>query len=120
MPEVDGAQEIERARKAFQHAIEWAECYDDAHTPEDCDCDDQAYASLRTAILKHDPVVVALRDSLERTYRLLASANDGAFENGVTDTTGAIDEGEVRASQIYFDAERTLNATREAIGGGQG
>lgn len=49
----------------------------------------------------------ALREGLDRLLELITNANEGAFKNGVTDSTGAIDEGEVRASE-YIDSAYAL------------
>lgn len=47
-----------------------------------------------------------LRDALEMAMQLIDS---GGFKNGVTDSTGSIDEGEVRASRIYHDLRAALS-----------
>lgn len=56
--------------------------------------------------------------SLYWLLELVKHANPGAFTNGVTDSTGSIDEGEVRAGQIIADARRALASLRAPEGRG--
>ena len=52
--------------------------------------------------------IVRVWKALAGLYALCMNANDGAFENGVTDNTGTIDEGDVRASEYLAHARRAL------------
>jgi hypothetical protein len=52
-----------------------------------------------------------LRAALEGLYDLCLHANAGAWENGVTDPTGTLDEGMVHASGIMDVAFAALSAT---------
>lgn len=126
MPEVDGAQEIERAR----HAYDWAGDglgYGTLITQ----ARDEAFANLRTAILKHDPIVVALRDALEtieaRQLRMIALFRQRGivFEDIGNDPKNwqhvaftAYSE----LAEVSMDARDALAeyAVGEAIGEGQG
>ena len=57
-------------------------------------------------------------EGLERAATMalqqLYHANAGAFENGVTNSTGSIDEGNVRAGEIIHDLELALGVSRHA------
>lgn len=50
-----------------------------------------------------------LEEALGWLYQLCIHANEGAFTNGVTDATGSIDEGDVRAGEF-------IDAARKALG----
>ena len=54
-------------------------------------------------------------EALQWMIELHQAANDGAFENGVTDPTGSIDEGNVRASRIYDYARAAVRAIDEVM-----
>jgi hypothetical protein len=51
-----------------------------------------------------------LREALEGLIELCQQANHGAFHNGVTDSTGTIDEGDYRASTYIDRARAALKA----------
>ena len=55
----------------------------------------------------------ALVEAAENGLRLIAS---GSYHNGVTDPTGSIDEGEVRAGQIYGALRAALAALQSKEG----
>ena len=46
--------------------------------------------------------------ALKRMLELCLHANRGAFENGVTDSTGTIDEGDVIAARIMDEASKAI------------
>ena len=55
--------------------------------------------------------IIELETLLKQITDLALVAMPGAFNNGVTDSTGTIDEGDVRAGQIIDDA---LSAVRRS------
>jgi len=56
--------------------------------------------------------VLELVEALEWMLELCEHANAGAFNNGVTDQTGSMDEGDVLASKIIGDARTALSRYR--------
>ena len=79
-------------------------------------------ADLRAQLAERDATITRQSEALKKAWKALQwmielyqAANDGAFENGVTDPTGSIDEGNVRASRIYNDACAAVLAIDEAL-----
>ena len=55
-----------------------------------------------------------LLEALELMVELCHHANPGAFSNGVTDSTGLIDEGDVIASRIIGQARAALSRAAQS------
>ena len=70
---------------------------------------------LRATISRQAEALAKAREALQCMIELHQHANDGAFENGVTDPTGSIDEGNVLASRIYNDACAAVRAIDEVM-----
>ncbi len=70
---------------------------------------DAATNAANAALISAAPDLLA---ALERMYDLYLSAAPNAFANGVTDSTGSIDEGEVRASEAATKARAAIAKAR--------
>jgi hypothetical protein len=57
-------------------------------------------------------IVERLRAALEGMVDLCMNANRKAFHNGVTDSTGTMDEGDVMAGRIIDEARAALKEPR--------
>ena len=70
------------------------------------------------AILNALPPLLSCAEALGWMVELCHHANPTAFSNGVTDSTGSIDEGDVIASRIMGDARAALAALAK-VGGAE-
>lgn len=92
---------------------------------EACDCGMWEVATLfgkclestaSTGYLSPGEVKEAVKpvvEALNMCWNLIAHAKPNAFENGVKDSSGTIDEGEVIAGQIYEQAKEALAYAKE-------
>ena len=72
-------------------------------------------AERDATITRQSEALAKAKEALQCMIELHQHANDGAFENGVTDPTGSIDEGNVLASRIYNDACAAVRAIDEVM-----
>ena len=72
------------------------------------------YHVLARAALNAAEPFEDFRDVADELLHLIESSSRDAFKNGNTDTTGQIDEGEVRAAEIVQRARQALNAAGAA------
>lgn len=72
-------------------------------------CDESMEAYALSAIAMHRAEVERLREALETITSMCEM--HGEFSNGVTDSTGTIDEGNVRAGEIIGAARAALKET---------
>ena len=72
-------------------------------------------AERDATITRQSEALAKAKEALQCMIELHQHANDGAFENGVTDPTGSIDEGNVRASRIYDYARAAVRAIDEVM-----
>jgi hypothetical protein len=71
---------------------------------------DAVVAAAIASATEREAAVEELVKTAGWAMRLIGMANPGAFENGVTDPTGTIDEGETRAADIYRELSAALDA----------
>ena len=73
-------------------------------------------ATLTADLAAARETIEGIRGALQCMIELYQHANYGAFENGVTDPTGSIDEGNVIASRIYHKARAALAKANKTEG----